>query len=60
VNILNKQSWTDERIGPPAWRFDEGLTTLHQKQELITEVTHGLGIEIQQALVNMVMNLFIP
>ena len=40
ANILNMQSWTADRDGPPAWGFVEGLTTPHRKKET---VTHPLG-----------------
>jgi hypothetical protein len=33
VNILNKQSWTDDGGVPPAWGLGVGLTTLHQKKK---------------------------
>ena len=36
VNMLNKQPWTADRGGPPAWGLVEGLTTPHHKKETVT------------------------
>ncbi|KAJ4430951.1 hypothetical protein ANN_19544 [Periplaneta americana] len=36
ANILNKQSWTADKGGPPAWGLGEGLTTHHRKKQLVT------------------------
>jgi len=33
VKILNKQSWTADRGGPPAWWLDEGLMTPHNNKK---------------------------
>ena len=32
VNILNKQSWTTDKCGPPAWGLGVVLTTPHCKE----------------------------
>ena len=32
MNILNKQPWTANRGGPPAWGLVKGLTTPHLKK----------------------------
>ena len=34
--MLNKQPWTADRTGPPAWGLVEGLTTPHRKKEIVT------------------------
>ena len=34
--MLNKQSWTADRGGPPAWGLVEGLTTPRCKKEIVT------------------------
>ena len=34
--MLNKQPWTADSGGPPAWGLVEGLTTLHRKKETVT------------------------
>ena len=34
--MLNKQSWTTNRGGPPAWWLVEGLTTAHRKKGTVT------------------------
>jgi hypothetical protein len=45
ANILNKQSWTADKGGPPAWGLGGGLTTLHRKESnTLRNVTKGLGI----------------
>ena len=31
ANISNKQSWTADRCGPPAWGLGKVLTTPHHK-----------------------------
>ena len=36
ANMLNKQPWTADRGGPPAWRLVGGLTTPHRKKETVT------------------------
>ena len=36
ANMLNKQSWTADRGGPPDWVLVEGLTTPHRKKEIVT------------------------
>jgi hypothetical protein len=33
ANILNKQSWTADKGGPPAWGLGVGLTTPHRKKQ---------------------------
>jgi hypothetical protein len=38
VSILNKQSWTDDKGAPPAWRVGEGLTTPHHKNPACYEM----------------------
>ena len=35
ANMLNKQSWTADRSGSPAWGLVEGLTTPHRKKRLL-------------------------
>ena len=37
ANMLNKQPWTADRGGPPAWGLVEGLTTPRRKKEICTE-----------------------
>jgi hypothetical protein len=37
ANILNKQSWTADRGGPPACGLGVGLTTPHRKNKLVTK-----------------------
>ena len=34
--MLNKQLWTADSGGPPAWPLVEGLTTPHHKKETVT------------------------
>ena len=34
--MLNKQLWTADRGGPPAWGLVEGLTTPLHKKETVT------------------------
>ena len=38
ANMLNKQPWTADRGGPPAWGLVEGLTTPHRKKETVTNL----------------------
>ena len=35
ANMLNKQPWTANRGGPPAWELVEGLTAPHRKKETV-------------------------
>jgi hypothetical protein len=39
ANILKKQSWIAEKGwgSPPAWEFDEGLTTSYCKNQHVTK-----------------------
>ena len=36
VNMLNKQPWTADRGGPPAWGLVEGLITPRRKEDIVT------------------------
>jgi hypothetical protein len=45
ANILDKQSRTADKGGPPAWGLDGGLTTPHRKKRnTLRNVTEGLRI----------------
>ena len=54
ANILNKQSWTTDKDGPPAWGLGEVVTTSPRIKVLCYEIF------TQKALVNAVMNLRVP
>ena len=43
ANMLNKQSWTANRGGPPAWGLVEGLTTPHHKKETVINPIYTSG-----------------
>jgi hypothetical protein len=43
ANILNKQPWTANRGGPPAWGLGVGLTTPHRKKNLLRKLLKSLG-----------------
>ena len=53
ANILNKQSRTADRGGPPTWGLGEVVTTPHSKNVSCCEMF------IQRALVNAVMNIWV-
>jgi hypothetical protein len=45
ANILNKQSRTADKGGPPAWGLGEVLTTPHRKELIMLLIIHrGFGI----------------
>jgi len=44
------------RGGPPAWRFGEGLEIPRRKNQLVTNVTRGFGLDP----VNTVIDLGVP
>jgi len=71
ANILNKQSRTADKGGPPPWGLGEVLTTPHRRNvscyQLFTWIASDMDwIELAQnrdrwwALVNAVMNLRAP
>jgi hypothetical protein len=42
ANILNKQSWTADKGGPPDWGLGMGLTTHRKKISLLRTFKRGL------------------
>jgi len=43
--MLNKQSRTVDKCGPPAWGLGEELATPHLKNSLLRNVTQRFGFE---------------
>jgi len=41
VNMLNKQSWTADKGGPPAWGLGKSLTTPHHEDQLVKKCYTG-------------------
>jgi hypothetical protein len=42
-NILNRQSWTDDKGSLLAWRMGKGLTTVHCKKPPCYEMLHRVS-----------------
>jgi hypothetical protein len=64
ANILNKQLWTSDKGGPPAWGLDVGLTAPHivmncfKGPQTLMDTLAGLGIG--QDLEVMVLFYYLP
>jgi hypothetical protein len=66
-NILNKQSRTADKGGPPAWGLGEVLTTPHHRNlNMLRVINSGLGTglilryNLERAFVRAVMNFRVP
>jgi hypothetical protein len=51
--ILNKQSWADNKGGPPAWGLGRYLTNAHHKNQLVTKYYTGLWTDSLEQNTNM-------
>jgi hypothetical protein len=58
VNVLNKQSRTADKGGPPAWRLGRKLTTPDREKPACYEMLHGAWD--WRAFVNTILNLRVP